>query len=136
MKIAKDLEVVDSIAGPDRGPGFVWVHVKGDVGNEVKPDFNSTVPGLIIHNNQIVGGDDAVMRDIFRTEAFYVETPELKSKYGVFGSPYFLHPYLQISEPAGGGLIDYTLDGEAKVNADTNMPPIPNIIKGGPRQVM
>ena len=111
----------------------MWVRLQGDVGNKVVPDYNSTVPGLIILNNQIVGGADAVMREIFRTEAFYVETPELKSKYGVFGSPYFLHSYLQISEPVAIGLIDYILYGQAKVTADPDLPPIPNIIKGGPR---
>ena len=133
LKIAGDIEVVNSVPGPDQGPGYVWVRLQGDVGNKVVPDYNLTVPGLIILNNQIVGGADAVMREIFRTEAFYVETPELKSKYGVFGSPYFLHSYLQISEPVAIGLIDYILYGQAKVTADPDLPPIPNIIKGGPK---
>ena len=133
VEIAGNIEVVNSKLGPDQGPGFVWVHLQGDVGNKVVPDYNQNVPGLIILNNQVVGGADAVMREIFRTEAFYVETPELKSKYGVFGSPYFLHSYLQISEPASLGFIDYILYGEAKVNADPDLPPIPNIIKGGPK---
>ncbi len=92
----------------------------------------SGCPCLVIQNNQVVGGQDGVMREIFRTEAFFVETPELKSKQGVFGSPYFLHSYLNISEPVALGFIDYVLYGQAKVTCkEGSLPPIPDIIKCG-----
>ena len=87
----------------------------------------------MIQNNQVVGGEEGVMREIFRTEAFFVETPELKSRQGVFGSPYFLHNLMQISEPVALGLIDYALYGQAQVNADPDLPPAAKrtIPKGG-----
>ena len=50
LKIAGDIEVVNSVPGPDQGPGYVWVRLQGDVGNKVVPDYNLTVPGLIILN--------------------------------------------------------------------------------------
>ena len=113
--------------------GYVWAHIWNVGDAKAKADYDQIVPGLIIQNNQVVGGDEAVMREIFRTAAFYVETPELKSKQGVFGSPYFLHSYLTISDPVALGLIDYVLFGQAKVNADPDLPPQANqtIIKGG-----
>jgi len=108
-------------------PGYVWAHLSNVANNQeggfVLPDYSFTVPGLVIQNNQVVGGEEGVMREIFRTEAFYVETPELKSRQGVFGSPYFLHTYLQISEQVALGLIDYALFGQASVNPDPDMPP-------------
>ncbi|MCE9614469.1 MAG: filamentous hemagglutinin N-terminal domain-containing protein [Lentisphaerae bacterium] len=107
--------------------GFVWVLTTGTIsGNKFGeiPEFDAgRLPGLIIFNNQVVGGSDAVLREIFRTEAFVVETPELKSRQGIFGSPYFLHNYMNISEPVALGLIDYVLYGQAEVTADPEMPP-------------
>jgi len=106
---------------------YVWVHLanvaNGLQGGTVDPDYTGNVPGLVIQNNQVVGGQDAVMREIFRTEAFYVETPELKSRQGVFGSPYFLHSYLQINEQIALGLIDYVLYGNAVIRPDPDLPP-------------
>jgi hypothetical protein len=114
----------------DPKSSYVWVHISNVANNNqggmVEPDYTGNIPGLVIQNNQIVGGQDGVMREIFRTEAFFVETPELKSKQGVFGSPYFLHSYLNISEPVALGLIDYVLYGQARVNKDPVMPPEAN----------
>ena len=47
---------------------------------------------------------------------------EIKSPQGVFGDPYFIHLYMQISE-AWNLFLDFILFGEAQVNADPEMPP-------------
>ena len=59
--------------------------------------------------------------EMARAEAFVVETPEIKSPQGVFGDPYFIHLYMQISE-AWNLFLDFILFGEADVTADPEMP--------------
>jgi hypothetical protein len=118
VKIGSGGLFVDSVSGKEYDTGYIWAHLDGTVneketGYQVRYDY--PVPGLIIFNNQIVGGDEAILREVFRTEAFLVETPELKSKQGVFGSPYFLNSYLQISEPVAMGIVDYVLAGQAEI---------------------
>ena len=39
--------------------------------------------------------------------SFTVETPELKSRQGVFGSPLFIHTDMDVSESASIGSVDY-----------------------------
>ena len=65
------------------------------------------VPGLVIINGQVLDGNPDITRKIHRAEAFTVETPELKSKQGVFGSPVFVHTDMDVSEAASIGSVDY-----------------------------
>jgi hypothetical protein len=113
-----------SLDQPDpQQPGRVWIHGKiNDLGSPDKVKFPAEPPGLIVFNNQLVGGGEGVMREVFRTEAFYVETPELKSRQGVFGSPYFLHADMGISEPVALGLIDYLVWTVPRINLPADMP--------------
>ncbi len=106
-----------SPGGEPMAPGFLWLHGVGDL-NSSMVDYDVPPYGLLIFNSQVIGGDEGIMREIQRTEAFAVETPELKSRQGVFGSPYFLHSYLQISEPVALGIVDYILYGQASITAD------------------
>ena len=106
-----------SPGGEPMAPGFLWLHGVGDL-NSSMVEYDVPPYGLLIFNSQVIGGDEGIMREIQRTEAFAVETPELKSRQGVFGSPYFLHSYLQISEPVALGIVDYILYGQASITAD------------------
>ena len=137
VDIGGTIAVRNSSWHPSPTENYIWVHISNTHdGNlqkgKVDVDYSGNVPGLVIQNNQVVGGQDKVMRAIFRTEAFYVDTPELKSKQGVFGSPYFLHSLMQINEPVALGLIDYILYGQAKVTFDPVLnTPSESFNKGG-----
>jgi len=113
-----------NISGADTPDGWIWISLAGELGKDhitgSPIDYIGSVqiPGLVLFNGRVVGGDEIVRNEIFRTEAFSVETPELKSKQGVFGSPYFLHSYMNVTEPIALGLVDYVLQGQADVTAD------------------
>jgi len=79
------------------------------------------IPGLVLLNGQLLLGSQAILIEVARAEAFVVETPEIKSPQGVFGDPYFIHLYMQISE-AWNLFLDFILFGEADVTADPEMP--------------
>jgi len=52
--------------------------------------------------------------------------PTLLSEQSVFGSPFFLHDNLDLTEPIALGLVDYLLAGAAVVGADPEFPPEAN----------
>jgi hypothetical protein len=105
--------------------GYVWAHLEGKIagedsgrhiagfGNGNRLDY--PLAGLLIWNGAVIGGPDELVREIWRTEAFYVETPELKARQGIFGSPYFLNQYLEMGEGTAMGLVEYVLFGETWV---------------------
>ena len=117
-----------NISGADTPDGWVWISLEGRLGRDpatsrkIEYTGNVEIPGLVLFNNAAVIGDETVAGNILRTEAFSIETPELKSRQGVFGSPYFLHTYMNISEPIALGLVDYLLHGQACVYADPEFP--------------
>ena len=103
----------------------VFVNVVGDIagaGRRIQYIGDVSIPGLVFLNGQLLLGDQFLLLEVARTEAFVVETPEIKSPQGVFGNPYFIHLYMQISE-AWNLFLDFILFGEAQVNADPEMPP-------------
>ena len=96
-------------------PGYIYVIVDApgfDIGqwegyNRNGGDKNQKIPGLVIVNGQVLEGNPDFIRNIHRAEAFTIETPELKSKQGVFGSPVFIHTDMDVSEAASIGSVDY-----------------------------
>jgi hypothetical protein len=84
-------------------------------GDRVRYEGERVIPGLVILNDTVIGGDAGILRELHRTQAFVVETPELKSKQGVFGTPLFLHRLMQVREPMEIGLANYLLFGFARV---------------------
>ena len=78
------------------------------------------IPGLVIVNGQVLEGNPDLLRAIHRAEAFTIETPELKSKQGVFGSPVFIHTDMDVSEAASIGSIDYLQMDWGKFNPIEN----------------
>ncbi|MEI6218527.1 MAG: hypothetical protein WCP86_06480, partial [bacterium] len=117
-----------NISGADTPNGWVWISLEGILGRDpassrqIEYIGNVEIPGLVLFHNAAVMGDETVAGNILRTEAFSLETPELKSRQGVFGSPYFLHTYMNISEPIALGVVDYLLNGKASVYADPEFP--------------
>ncbi len=110
---------------PINDSSYIWFHANGTIGNEEKGrlfGFDRPELGLIIFNGQIIGGDTRIMREIMRTQAFAVDVPELKAKQGVFGSPYFLHGFLQVADPVAASMMDYILFGTANVTISTDLP--------------
>ena len=94
--------------------GYVYVVAKADrdkvydIWNGYKGNTSGQkVPGLVIINGQVLDGNPDLIRKIHRAEAFTVETPELKSKQGVFGSPVFVHTDMDVNEAASIGSVDY-----------------------------
>ena len=60
----------------------------------------------MIYRNQVLDGPPELWLRINRALAFTVETPELKSRQGVFGSPLFIHTDMDVSEAASIGSVD------------------------------
>ena len=116
-----------NLSGADNKDGWVWISLERTLGRDpitgkqIEYAGNVKIPGLVFFNGVAVLGDEAV-GDISRTESFTLETPELKSRQGVFGSPYFLHTYMNISEPIALGAVDYMVRGLASVSADPEFP--------------
>ena len=69
-------------------------------------DKDQSIPGLVIYRNQVLDGPPELWLRINRALAFTVETPELKSRQGVFGSPLFIHTDMDVSEAASIGSVD------------------------------
>ena len=72
------------------------------------PEYTGTVaiPGLVIVNGRPILGHPDLLRKIYSALAFSVDTPELKSTQGIFGSPLFLHSDLALFNSGETG-IDY-----------------------------
>lgn len=65
------------------------------------------IPGLVIYKGQILAASPDLWLKINRALAFTIDTPELKSKQGVFGTPLFVHTDMDVSEAASIGSVDY-----------------------------
>ena len=68
---------------------------------------NGKIPGIVIYNGQVYAASPDLWLKINRALAFTIETPELKSKQGVFGAPLFIHTDMDVSEAASIGAVDY-----------------------------
>jgi hypothetical protein len=66
----------------------------------------ASIPGLVIYRNRILDGHPELWLRINRAQDFTVETPELKSRQGVFGAPLFIHTDMDVSEAASIGTVD------------------------------
>ncbi len=73
------------------------------------PEYTGTVaiPGLVIVNGRPILGHPDLLRKIYSALAFSVDTPELKSKQGIFGSPLFLHSDLGLFNGGEETGVDY-----------------------------
>ena len=72
-------------------------------------------------NGQYVGGDPKYVNLFAAIESFPAETPELKSRQGVFGDPFFLHDQMDINESVALGLIDFILVEKSSMTGDPEL---------------
>ena len=86
---------------------YIYI-VMGDTEYSDTPSYIGTIaiPGLVIVNGRPVLGHPDLLRKIYSALAFSVDTPELKSTQGIFGSPLFLHTDLALFN-AGETGVDY-----------------------------
>ena len=86
---------------------YIYI-VMGDTKYSDTPAYIGTIaiPGLVIVNGRPVLGHPDLLRKIYSALAFSVDTPELKSTQGIFGSPLFLHTDLALFN-AGETGVDY-----------------------------
>ena len=97
--------------GEQTQPSWIYFIYNGE---PLRPEYvgDGSIPGLIIANNRVVGGHPDLVRKMNRALAFTVDTPELKSKQGVFGDVNFIHTDLDVSDANSIGVLDY-LESEA-----------------------
>ncbi len=80
--------------GDDLPEDYIFVHLNGnvDLDNGKRVDYIGAlpIPGLVILNGQVIGGDDALLREIYRHQAWMQEVPVIAMPEGVFGEPYFV----------------------------------------------
>ena len=90
-------------------PSYVYIVIGGEgTDYDYTPVYKGTnaIPGLVIVKGRPVLGHPDLLRKIYSALAFSVDTPELKSTQGVFGSPLFLHTDLALFN-AGETGVDY-----------------------------
>ncbi|NLB65855.1 MAG: hypothetical protein GX803_05240 [Lentisphaerae bacterium] len=114
---------------PAHIPGLVILNGQVVAGQEIvppdvprKPRRSSHLPSAGSADRAVPDVGDDVMREVFRTEIYFTESPEMKLRLGVFGSPFFYHYLLQIREPVAHGLMDYALYGDAQITAARQLP--------------
>ena len=91
--------------------------------NGVTPRIDNQANAAVVFvDGRLAGGNIQTMNTLGNTEAFPVQTPELKSEQGVFGNPVFVHGGLDVSEPVGIGVIDFLLVDRAKMSYGSDIP--------------
>jgi hypothetical protein len=103
----------------------IFVNVNGTIlgqGFRIQYIGDVAIPGFAIFNGQALLGNQLLLAEVFRTEAFVSENPAFQSSEGVFSDPVFIYLYIPVVEVGRLG-IDFILAGEAQVNADPEMPP-------------
>ncbi len=112
---------INNVAGGSDRTVLAFLDTAGGVDDPVASAANGS-GALIFINGQYVGGDPTFVQLFAAAEAFPAETPELKSRQGVFGDPFFLHDQLDINEPVALGLIDFILAEKATITGDPEIP--------------
>ena len=91
--------------------------------NGVEPRINNQPNGVAIFiDGRLVGGNLQVINEFGSDEAFMVDTPELKSTQGIFGSPTFMHGDLDVANPMEVGVIDYMIQEVPRLTLSSDFP--------------
>ncbi len=92
-------------------------------GGEKEPHFEHKPNNVLVFlDGRLIGGDINALNKLGALEAFPVQTPELKSKQGVFGDPYFLHDEINIANPLDINAIDYLLQDIPRLTLASDFP--------------
>ena len=89
----------------EQGPDFIHLRLNGNDYVFLHTLVDNPI-GWVIVGNRLVVGNLRQMRLINRALAFTVNTPELKSKQGIFGDPAFVHTKMNASEARSVGNMD------------------------------
>jgi hypothetical protein len=87
--------------------------------------------GLIFVDGQFIGGDPRYFNRLAAVESFPAETPELKSRQGVFGDAGFVHGDLDINEPVALGLLDNVLGAKYSIFDESGRVSDRDVLNGG-----
>jgi len=111
---------INNVAGSD--DNFVYAFFD-TVGGQSHPSAGAKRESgaLIFINGMYAGGDPQYVNLFAAVESYPAETPELKSRQGVFGDPFFLHDQMDINESVALGLIDFILTQKAQIVGDPEL---------------
>ena len=91
--------------------------------NGIEPNINNQPNDTVIFiDGRLAGGNLNILNEFGSDEAFMVNTPELKSTQGIFGSPTFVHSDLDVANPMEVGSIDYMLQETPRLTLDKDFP--------------
>ena len=91
--------------------------------NGVEPNINNQPNDTVIFvDGRLAGGNLKVINEFGSDEAFMVDTPELKSTQGIFGSPTFMHSDLDVANPMEVGVIDYMIQEVPRLTLSSDFP--------------
>jgi len=91
--------------------------------NGVEPTINNQPNDTVIFvDGRLAGGNLKILNQFGASEAFLVQTPELKSTQGIFGNPTFLHSDLDVANPMEVSAIDYMLQETPRLTLDKDFP--------------
>ena len=108
----------------NQGTGFIYAFFNTVGGKSHLRVGAARGSGAIIFvNGMYAGGDPKYMARFAAAEAFAEDTPELKSRQGVFGTPNFVHDQMDINEPIAMGLVEYLLSQGYSIEGDVELPP-------------
>jgi hypothetical protein len=113
---------VNNVTGTD-ADGTVWLYYDS-VGGKGHPIVSaaSGSGAIVIENGTYGGGDRSQFDGLFEAALdFAKDTPELKSRQGVFGSPIFVHDQMDINEAVALGIIDFLFSGKAIIVGDPEL---------------
>jgi hypothetical protein len=108
----------------NQGTGFIYAFFNTVGGKSHLRVGAARGSGAIIFvNGMYAGGDPKYMARFAAAEAFAEDTPELKSRQGVFGNPVFVQDQMDINEPIAMGLVEYLLTQGYSIEGDVELPP-------------
>ena len=91
--------------------------------NGVEPKINNLPNDTVIFvDGRLAGGNLNIINEFGSDEAFMVDTPELKSTQGIFGSPTFMHGDLDVANPMEVGVIDYMIQEVPRLTLSSDFP--------------
>ena len=97
-------------------PGRPWMVFEGSLPDDsVFYQGETEIPGLVILNGRVIAGGSDILRELYRTQAYEVNNPELKSKQGIFGSPLFITGLTMVNEPVEMNMLAYLIESQFEI---------------------
>jgi len=111
------VDAFNLLADPNN-PAWLWMVFEGRLpGDRIQFEGLAEIPGLVILNGRVIAGGAAILRELYRTQAYEVENAELKAKQGIFGAPLFITGLTMVSESVEMDMLAYLI--ESMFNIET-----------------